>query len=199
MFFAYYMHSKPKYNTFMKRISFAIALFFGSFLTSQAQNQNPNLINNPKFDAGTKSWEIANANGNAIEISNDYKAYGLTDNFAGTYFVELDANSAVQQTIKTEKGKKYVFAFAYSHRPNAGDKQFIVLVNGKPFHTEKIANNAANGGFRQKALSFTAEGETSVVAFHTASLSGEDTQGVLLTDVLVGEESEVNLNLYYSY
>lgn len=183
----------------MKPLIWMAAWGLCSLLSADLQAQN--LLLNGKFNPQEKGWETLRSQGELpkIEQSSAYKAYGLSDKFAGLSFVELDALSAVQQTVATEKGEKYTLVYSYSHRPNAGDKQLIVLLNGKPIYTETIPNTSEPGRFRYHHCSFTADNAQSTLAFYVVSLSGEENQGVLLTDVSLGKESEINLNLYYSY
>ena len=176
-------------------LTFLVANFFAGS-TTFAQN----LLQNGKFEQAATGWEAISSQANPIiEHSKSYQDYGLADNFVGTNFVELDAVSAIQQTITTKKDEKYTLVFSYSHRPNAGDKELIVLVNGKPVYTEKIANTPDAGSFRYKHTVFTANGEKATIGFYVVSLNGDESKGVLLTNVLAGIENETDLNLYYSY
>lgn len=179
----------------MRAIFTMLCTSFAGMLWSQ------NLLQNGKFAQEQNGWTTLRSQETirAIERSQSYRDYGLSDQFAGLSFVELDAFSAIQQSIATEKGQSYLVAYLYSHRPAAGDKQLIVLANGKPIHTEKIANQSESGRFRSHRLSFTADSDQTVLAFYIVSLSGAEEQGILLTDIYAGKEGEVDLNLYYSY
>jgi hypothetical protein len=183
----------------MKKNFFTL-LFFSAFaISSYAQN----LIKNSNFSKGVEDWSIFLVNGGAaprmIEVSNDYKKYGLADNQAGLHFAELDAQSAIQQTITTVEGKDYLLGFGFATRPNAGDKQLIVEVNGKAVFTQTFKNNVEAGKFTHSHFSFTADAATSKIAFYIVSLSGKDDEGLLVSDVLCNLESEVDLKLFYTY
>jgi len=175
-------------------------LFFSALaVSSYAQN----LIKNSNFSKGVEDWSIFLVNGGAaprmIEVSADYKKYGLADNQAGLHFAELDAQSAIQQTITTQEGKDYLLGFGYATRPNAGDKQLIVEVNGKAVFTQTFKNNPDAGKFTHKHFSFTADAATSKIAIYVVSLSGKDDEGLLISDILCNLESEVDLKLFYTY
>ena len=184
----------------MKKILllFVCALFAGSTFAQ-------NLIENGRFEDGTKGWDVLLSGDNeqiksySIEQSDSYETYGLAENFAGINFVELDSKSGLQQTMETKKNQDYLLVFAYSHRPAAGDKQLIVSVNGQPMYTYKIANNDVQGEFEYKHIQYKAESEKTTIAFYVVSLSGDEDKGVLMTDVLFSKESEVDLDLYYDY
>lgn len=190
-------------NQIMTRSLFRLmSLLFAVGLFS-APVSAQNLLKNGKFDQKLYGWEVLRSSevaGTAIEHSNAYLQYGLADNYAGLYFVELDATSAIQQSVSVEKGQKYALAFGYSHRPDAGDKQLLVLANGKPVYSEKIENRSEPGKFAHKNVLFAADQSGTVtVAFYVISLSGKDNEGILLTDVFMAKDGEVDLHLYYNY
>jgi hypothetical protein len=166
-----------------------------AFLSTNSQAQN--LIKNQNFAKGVENWSIFMVNGGvaprAIEIGSSYQKYGLADNQAGISFAELDAQSAIQQTIITQKDKKYVFSYGFSHRPNAGDKQLIIQVNGKVVHTATIKNNADLGKFAHKNFTFDADSDNAKIAIYVVSLSGDASKGVLVTDIFCNLETEVDL------
>jgi hypothetical protein len=163
--------------------------FFLSFLASVSLSaQDDNLIANGQFLEGTDSWEVLLNDAREpikahIEKGNSYKEYGLADNFIGTNFVELDEKSAVQQEIKTAPNKTHVLSFAYAHRPNAGNKQLIVAVDGKAIYTTTVKNETGTGVFMYKSVSFTPKSNDTKIAFYSVSLDGAADKGVLLTDI----------------
>ena len=175
--------------------SFIFILFL---LTGTTQAQN--LIKNSKFNAGVESWEVLLAEkslpikAQVIEHSQDYGSYGLADNYINTSFVELDATSAIQQNVNTNNSENYTLIFAYSHRPNAGDKQLVVTANGTVIYTETIKNNPSVGLFKYTNLYFTAPSNTTKLSFYAVSINGPDDQGILLTDISCEKTAEININ-----
>lgn len=174
-------------------------------LFAQAQEVSPNLLENGNFATGTTGWDIFLTDPNVpikaqvIERGESYKKYGLADNYVGTNFVELDANSAIKQKATTDANEPHILVFAYAHRPNAGDKQLIVEVNGEAIWTKTVKNSAENGEFTYKVIKLNSVEEETAVTFYTVSLSGDDDKGILLTDVLLNEEPAVDLKLFYEY
>lgn len=181
---------------------FTVMLTSFSFLI--AQNGSPNLLKNGSFAQGTENWKVFLVDAEkpikarVIEQSDSYTAYGLADNYVGTNFVELDASSAIQQDLETKEGEAYVLVFAYAHRPDAGDKQLIVQINGDAVWTKTIKNNKENGEFTYKYIKFKGA-KTANIAFYAVSLNGDEEKGVLLTDVLLNEEPEVDLKMFDAY
>lgn len=179
-------------------------MFFASISFLNAQNGSSNLLANGNFSEGTKGWKVFLVDAEkpikaqVIEQSDSYRAYGLADNYVGTNFVELDASSAIQQNLETKEGESYVLVFAYAHRPGAGDKQFIVQINGNAVWTKTIKNSKENGAFTYKYIKFKGEAKANV-AFYAVSLNGDEEKGILLTDVLVSEEPDVNLKMFDAY
>lgn len=173
-------------------------IFFLCLFTYTTQAQN--LIKNNKFNAGVENWEVLLADKNlpikaqVIEHSKDYDLYGLADNYINTSFVELDATSAIQQKINTDNSDSYTLIFAYTHRPNAGDKQLVVTANGTVIHTETVKNNASIGTFKYTNIYFNAPGTVTKLSFYAVSISGPDDQGILLTDVSCEKTAEININ-----
>ncbi|MCH2043265.1 MAG: DUF642 domain-containing protein [Saprospiraceae bacterium] len=180
-------------------LTFSICLYIVSF------GQANNLIQNGKFEKGVESWQVLLVDENEpikagnIEYSSMYDAYGLADNFAGTHFVELDALSGIQQTIATEKQTKYVLLFAYTHRPNAGDKHFIIRSGNEVIYTKKIENTEKLGNFQYAHIEFEATSDQTNIQFYVASLNGTLDKGILLTDVICSKAKEIDLDLYYEY
>lgn len=179
-------------------LKFTCTLALLSLLSSSSFAQN--LLKNGDFEKGVEDWSIFFAKEGvaprSIEISRDYARYGLADNYAGLSFVELDAQSAIQQTIITQPEKEYILAFGYSHRPNAGDKQLIVQINGKTIHTHTIKSSQEAGKFLHKHTSFKAESTESRIVIYAVSLSGDDSKGILLSDVFCNLETEIDLQLF---
>lgn len=159
-----------------------------------------NLVQNGKFNQGVNSWEVllteksSPIKAQVIEHSQDYDTYGLADSYINTSFVELDATSAIQQKIKTNNSENYTLIFAYAHRPNAGDKQFVVTANGEVIYTETIKNTADIGTFKYIHLYFNATTTTTKLSFYAVPLSGPEDQGILLTDVSCEKTAEINLD-----
>lgn len=174
-----------------------ISFLLFSGISSLAIAQN--LIQDGKFEQGIEHWTVLLSDADVpikaqiIEHSSDYGAYGLADNYVNTNFVELDAASAVQQQVATEAGNHYILTFAYAHRPQAGKKQLVVLVDKKVVHTETIDNSDAIGTFKYKTVYFTAKQSGEKVSFYAVSLSGPEDQGILLTDVSCEIAAEINL------
>lgn len=181
--------------------SFLLYLGFNSTLFAQ----NVNLIKNGKFEQDIKDWEILkNVNSKVLEIENierskAYSEYGLADNYIGLSFVELDAKSAIQQTIPTREGENYVLAFAFAHRQEGGDCQMSIIANGKPIYIFTVSKSRKNGFFQQRSLVFKASAQQTTLGFYCVPLNGEKTKGILITDILCGKESEIDLDLHYSY
>lgn len=180
-------------------LTFCVCFYAISF------GQSTNLVQNGKFENGVESWEVLLVDENEpikagnIEHSNTYEEYGLADNFAGTHFVELDALSGIQQTIATEKGTKYVLLFSYTHRPDAGDKHFIIRSGNEVIYTKKINNTEKLGNFQYAHIEFEATSDKTNIQFYVASLNGTLDKGILLTDVVCSKAKEIDLDLYYEY
>ena len=179
--------------------------FICSLGFSQKKNNMPNLLENGNFAKGTEGWSIYLSEPNVpikakiIEQSGAYNLYGLADNYIGTNFVELDSKSAIQQKSTVNKGEPHVLVFAYAHRPNAGDKQLIVQIDGKAVWTKTIKNEVGNGKFTYKVIKFVPSNDNTLVSFYAVSLNGDEDKGILLTDVLLNEEPVVDLDLFYEY
>lgn len=176
---------RTKTNKMYKKITTLLLLFACS---TGLFAQQPNLVKNGQFVAGTEGWEVLLNDANQpikarIEQGSSYKEYGLADNFIGTNFVELDEKSAIQQKITTKVGEMHTLSFAYTHRPDAGNKQFIVAINGKAVYTSTVKNASGMGAFIYKNVSFKATETITKIAFYTVSLEGEADKGVLLTDI----------------
>jgi hypothetical protein len=188
----------------LNRTLIGFFLFVFCFNLSAQTGENPNLLNNGNFAEGTDNWKIYLTDPNkpikaqVIEQSDSYASYGLADNYVGTNFVELDASSAIQQDVETDEGEPYVLVFAYAHRPEAGDKQLIVQINGKAVWTKTIKNSSENGKFTYKVIKFKGEDKANI-AFYAVSLNGDEEKGVLISDVLVNKEPEVNLELFDAF
>jgi len=182
----------------MRKESLTILLFFFFALTLNAQD---NLIKNGQFVKGTDNWEVLLNDANKpikahIEQSTEYKAYGLADNYVGTNFVELDEQSAIQQKVETSKDRVYELSFAVAHRPEAGNKQLIVAINGKAIHTQTIKNKKEAGNFIYKTVRFMAKGNETKLAFYSASLDGAADKGILLTDIMCKATDVEDLDKY---
>ncbi|MGH1338640.1 MAG: DUF642 domain-containing protein [Aureispira sp.] len=167
------------------------------FLQTNAFSQN--LFQNSKFQDGVTHWHVLLENADVpikaqiIEHSKDYGQYGLADNYVNTSFVELDAKSAIQQEVATTQQNNYVLTFAHAHRPDAGKKQLIVLVDQKVVFTKTIDNNSSVGIFKYETIHFTAPQNNSKISFYAVSLSGVEDQGILLTDISCEMAAEINL------
>ncbi len=161
-----------------------------------------NLVKNGQFTEGTSYWEVLLVNKDNpikahIEHATSYKDYGLADNFIGTNFVELDQQSAVQQFVITEPGKRYKLMFAYAHRPDAGKKQLIVMAGGQVVFTKTLDNQNAKASFSYKEVEFTAPSDRTKIGFHAVSiLGGAEDKGILLTDVYCKQLSEETIDLH---
>jgi len=175
-------------------------------ISAQKNSSNtPNLLQNGNFSKGTESWEIfltdpkSPIKAHIIERGDSYEKYGLADNYVGTNFVELDSKSAVEQKVSSKASEPHVLIFAYAHRPDAGDKQLIVEINGKAIWTKTVKNDSEAGTFTYKIIKFVPETSKISVALYAVSLNGDGEKGVLITDVLVNEEPTVDLKLFYEY
>lgn len=148
-----------------------------------------NLIQNGQFTKGTSSWKVLLTDKDQpikaqIEHGASYKEYGLADNFVGTNFVELDAKSAIQQTINTKAGQQYKLMFAFAHRPDAGNNQLIVTTNDQVLFTKTLQSSSKEGRFTYKELYFTADAPQTKIGFYSVSiLGGPEDKGILLTDI----------------
>lgn len=164
-------------------------------LSSTAQN----LVQDGKFTDGVSHWQVLLSDpsipikAQIIEQSQDYGAYGLADNYINTSFVELDAQSAIQQSIPTSVGDQYVLTFAYAHRPNAGKKQLVVLLDQQVICTKTIQNSETTGVFKYQTVHFSATKKQSKLSFYTISLDGPEDQGILITDLHCEVAAEINL------
>lgn len=180
-------------------LAFLMAFIFGTTgLCAQ------NLLKNGQFSEGIKHWKVlleetAASPIKAHVVKKGATEHGLADNYVGTNFVELDAHTAIRQTVKTKEAEEYLLVFAFAHRPNAGDKQLIISIDGKPLYTHKIENNAQSGTFQYKHVKYTAIGKQATIEFNVVSLNGDENIGVLLTDVLFNLEEAVDLKLFYKY
>lgn len=176
-----------------------ISLLLTVFLLFSLNAFSQNLFQNGKFQDGVNHWLVLLENPNipikaqVIEHSEDYGQYGLADNYVNTSFVELDALSAVQQEVATTQHDNYVLTFAYAHRPNAGKKQLVVLINQKVAFTKTIDNNSSEGFFKYENIHFTAPQDNSKISFYAVSLSGIEDQGILLTDISCEKAAEINI------
>lgn len=175
-------------------------------ISAQKNSGNtPNLLQNGNFSKGTESWEVfltdpkAPIKAHIIERGDSYEKYGLADNYVGTNFVELDSKSAISQKTATKAGEPHVLVFAYAHRPEAGDKQLIVEINGKAIWTKTVKNTSEAGTFTYKIIKFVPDSNNTSVALYAVSLGGDGEKGVLVTDVLINEEPTVDLKLFYEY
>ena len=174
-------------------------LLFTFYLLFQNSVFAQNLFQNNKFQDGVTHWLVLLENADipitaqVIEHSKDYGQYGLADNYINTSFVELDAKSAIQQEVPTVKHNNYTLTFAHSHRPNAGKKQLVVLVDQKVVFTKTIDNNSSVGFFKYETIHFTAFQDNSKISFYAVSLSGAEDQGILLTDVSCEMAAEINI------
>lgn len=170
------------------------------WLTNNIRAQN--LIKNGQFNDGVKGWTVlldekAQSPIKAHVIkSNSNKQYGLADTYTKTNFVELDAHSIIKQTVKTKEGETYTLVFGYAHRPNAGDKQLIIAVNGKPIYTKKIANAQDAAKFQYKDLTYIAKTKQTTLEFFAVSLGGDDNMGVLITDIVFNKQEAVDLDAF---
>lgn len=178
-------------NTFPLLLSFF-------FISTSIFGQN--LIKNGFFKEGIQHWEVLLSNkenpikAHIIEHSNDYNTYGLADNYINTNFIELDSESSLQQKVALNLSENYLLSFAYSHRPNSGDKQLIILIDDKVVFTKKIKNEEKPGKFQYEEVSFIALNSSSKISFYAVSLSGADDQGVLLTDILCEQVKGLEMN-----
>ncbi|MCP4437342.1 MAG: hypothetical protein GY810_00045 [Aureispira sp.] len=161
-----------------------------------------NLLINGKFATNTEGWSVLLADkenpikAQIIERADSYKEYGLADNYIGTNFVEIDAQSGIQQTVDVKTGETYILAFATAHRPDVGNKQFIIQINGDVVHTKTFKNDSKAGNFSYRYVEYTAKSDQAKIAFRVVSLSGADDQGVLLTDILFSHSDEVDLSKF---
>lgn len=170
------------------------------FLLNTSFLQGQNLIKNSKFNSGVEHWEVLLADkgipikAQVIEHSQFPDLYGLADNYINTNFVELDATSAIQQKINTDKSDNYTLIFAYALRPDAGDKQLVITANGTVIHTETMKNSSSVGTFKYHNIYFNAPDHITKLSFYAVSLSGPDDQGILLTDITCEKTAEININ-----
>lgn len=185
----------------MQYYNFISQIAFGSLFTLLIASNTyaQNLIQDGQFKQGINHWTVLLSDDKTpikaqiIEHSSDYGAYGLADNYVNTNFVELDAASAIQQNIATKAHNHYILTFAYAHRPNAGKKQLVVLVDQDIVYTETIDNSAAIGTFKYKTIHFTPHQDDSKISFYAVSLDGPEDQGILITDLSCEIASEINL------
>lgn len=177
-----------------------VIFIFMAVLSSSAVAQN--LLKNGKFATNTDGWSVLLADKESpikaqiIERGDSYKEYGLADNYIGTNFVEIDAQSGIQQIVEVKKGETYVLAFATAHRPNAGNKQFIVQINGDVVLTKTFKDNPKAGNFVYRYAEYTATSDQAKIAFRTVSLSGSEDLGILLTDLLFSKSDEIDISKY---
>lgn len=163
-----------------------------------AQN---NLIQNGQFINGTKGWNVLLTDKDQpikaqIEHGDSYKDYGLADNFVGTNFVELDAQSAIQQTLATEPEQRYKLIFAYAPRPDAGKNQLIVMANGKVIHTQTLESSSGTSKFMYKEIAFVAASSKTKLSFYAVSINNSIAdKGILITDIWCAPLTEDVLKL----
>jgi hypothetical protein len=183
----------------MSKLILTLSLFLAIGFAAQAQNNN--LIQNGSFKQGLSNWKMSTDNQKVLsmQVSSDYAAFGLTDNYVGMNFVHLNSQVAIEQTVATTVGESYVFGFGYSHLPNVGDKQIIVNIDGKPTYTYTIKQNEKQGRFQHKHFAFKAQGANTNIRIYVVSISGKEEKGILLSDVICDVESEVDLKLFYAY
>ena len=158
-----------------------------------------NLVRDGQFRHGIKHWTVLLSDAETpikaqiIEHSRDYGAYGLADNYINTSFVELDAASAIQQTIATQANLSHRLTFAYAHRPNAGKKQLVILVDQEVVYTTTVDQDETAGQFRYKTVHFTPYQDNSKISFYAISLEGPEDQGILITDIVCEVATELHL------
>ncbi|BDS11770.1 DUF642 domain-containing protein [Aureispira anguillae] len=156
-----------------------------------------NLIQNGNFKLGTNEWQPLIASSRvtiekqAIEHSNYGDLYGLPDNYIETSFVELDQQSSLEQTIKTTQ-TNYTLTFAYSHRPNAGDKKLIVVADNQVIYQKTIKNNKEEGSFIYQKAHFNATNSHTTLEFYIESIEGAADKGVLITDIFCEERVKLD-------
>lgn len=175
-----------------------LLLFCSLSLQLFAQNKE-NLIKNGQFRNSLEGWEILLSNGSPsikaqiLSEEADYKKFGLADNFVGTSFVEIDENSSIRQDVELKSIEPHSLVFAYAPRPNAGDKQLIVKVDGRAVWTTTLGNQNALGRFQYKAIKLMPEEKSAQISFYVVSLSDKKDQGVFIADVFLNEEPLVDL------
>ncbi|BDS11363.1 DUF642 domain-containing protein [Aureispira anguillae] len=171
--------------------------FFVLFLSTVSAQE---LVHNGNFNAGTNNWQILLEDPNlpikaqVIEHSKDYHSYGLADSYVNTNFVELDDKSAIQQKILTTKSENYTLVFAYTHRPNAGDKQLVITADSKVIYTKTIKDDGSIGMFKYVNAYFKAPSNMTKLSFYAVSLNGAEDQGVLLTDISCKKTAEISID-----
>lgn len=177
-------------------------LFLITFCLFNLLNQSTaqNIVKNGKFTNGITNWQVLLADADfpikaqVIEHSQYYDLYGLADNYINTSFVELDAKSAIQQKVPTNKSDNYTLTFSYAHRPDAGDKQLVITADKEIIYTETIKNNTTEGTFKYKNIYFNAPSNMTKLSFYAVSLNGSEDKGILLTDVICEKTAEISIN-----
>lgn len=181
----------------MSKILLSLSLFLVLAFSAQAQN----IVKNGNFKSGLSNWKISNDNQKGIKVgvSADYASYGLSDSYVGMSFVHLNSQAGLEQSLATMVGEDYVLGFGFSHLPLVGDKQIIVNVDGKPVYTYTIKQSEVRGFFQHKSFTFKAQKAETNVRIYIVSLGGDESKGILLSDIICEVEAAADLKLYYSY
>ena len=160
----------------MKKLMFMI-LALGA-MNAQAQE-------NGKFKE--QPWEVwqpsTGPGGIYFKARTAKSVYGLKTVAHGAYFAEVDDLSNMQQHVRTDKGQKYTFSFAYAHRKAAGDKKLKIYFNGEIAYDIFVASSSASGTFAYNDFEYEASGNNTVIGFQVVSLSGDPNKGVMIDDV----------------
>lgn len=176
-------------------------LFFAFITLISTQTQAQNLLVNGNFTQGAEAWAVWAANDAkaSVQPSNAYAEFGLADNFIGTNFLALDEEVGIRQTVATTAERTYLVQFAFSHRPNAGDQDLIIEVDGRPAFHQKIADSDRNGHFRYRSFTFTAGDAKTEINIYSVPIGEKKGKGILLSDIQLGAEGTVELKLDYDY
>lgn len=181
--------------------NFKILGLFTFLLIASISANAQNLLVNGSFTQGAEAWTVWTASGAeaSVQPSNAYADFGLADNFIGTNFLALGEEVGIRQSIATEAQRTYVIQFAFSHRPNAGDQELIIEVDGRPVFHQKVANSERNGRFRYRHFTFTAQDESTEIKLYSVPIEANKGKGILLSNIEVAEEGTVEIKLDYEY
>lgn len=174
------------------KTTFLIFLFSSTTIFAQ------NLVQNGAFISGTDAWTPLNSlagentQKKTIEFSDDYMMYELSDSYLEKRFVELDYQSAIQQTISTNETTNYTLTFAYAHRPNSGDKELVIIADDKVIYKKTIKNNEKEGSFIYQSVPFQAKRSQTSLGFYVQSISGAEDRGLLITDIFCEERANLD-------
>jgi hypothetical protein len=173
--------------------------FFALITTSLTATCQQNIIKNGLFKQGLFSWSpyAPQSTSAKIEYSNSYSEYDLSDSHIGTYFVELDRNSGLQQKITAQPGEMYDLSFAYALRKKVGPIQLIIKNDDIVLLNKVFEDTTEVRHFHYTHIQFKVKKKSSVLKFYIKPTDHPD-KGLLISDIFCIKSGSVNLNDFKS-